>query len=151
MNDQEISNAPDLPADFVEFSQLGIVSVEHKLGYFGNDPWVIFAYCAGGGEVIWKDGRSSGFGTGGWKMFLDEIAPLALRHGIHLGAIGAAGTHVLLIDRLQHVVYAAPRQSAERFLCQRYDMPPPRHHCLCGIKDCADCATLTDEQSHLLR
>jgi hypothetical protein len=128
--------AMEVPGDFVECSELDIASVEQKLGYFGDAPLVIFAYCAGGAEVIWKDGNSSGFGTGGWQIFLEEIAPLALLHGVDLGSIGSAGTHVLLIDRQQHVVYAAPRRSADCFLCRHYGLAPPARQCLCGLPDC---------------
>jgi len=142
MNGDKALQATNLPGDFVEFRQLAIASIEQKLGYFGNDALVIFGYCAGGGEVIWKDGTGSGFGTGGWRTFLDEIAPLALRQGIHLGSIESAGTHVLLIDRQQHVVYAAPRESAEKFFCRYYGIAPPKRQCLCGLVDCASCTSL---------
>jgi hypothetical protein len=135
-----------VPGDFIAFAELEIRSAEHRLGYFGNDPLLIVGYCARGGEVIWKDGHRSGFGAGGWKMFLDEISPMALRHGIHLGSIGSAGTHVLLIDRQRHRVYAAPRESAERFLCRHYGLEPPTRRCLCGVMDCAACSAPAGDQ-----
>jgi hypothetical protein len=142
MNDKRVFEATEVPGDFVELSELGITSVEHKLGYFGNDPLVIFGYCVGGGEIIWRDSQGSGFGTGAWRTFLDEIAPLASRYGVHLGSIDSAGSHVLLIDRHKHFVYAAPRESAERFLCHCYGLPTPKRQCLCGLMNCATCASL---------
>jgi hypothetical protein len=133
----------EAPGDFIDCTELGLISVDQKLGYFGDAPLVIFAYCAGGGEVIWKDGHCSGFGAGGWKVFLNEIAPLALSRGVDLGSIHSSGTHVLLIDRHYHAVYAAPRKSAEHFLCKYYGLPLPVRKCLCGLMNCGACASHT--------
>jgi hypothetical protein len=122
-----------VPDDFVELSELGVAAIEHKLGYFGDDPLIIVGYCAGGGEVVWRDSQREGFGAGGWRFLLDEIWPLAQRYGVNLGSIGSAGSHVLLINRHHHAVYAAPRESAELFMRQRYGQLPPRRACLCGL------------------
>jgi hypothetical protein len=129
-----------LPPDAIELPELRGASIEHRLGYFGDDPVVVFGYCPGGGEVIWKDGRSSGFGTGGWRAFLQEFAPLATRHGASLGDLASVGTHVLLMDRVCGAVCAVPRESAEEFLARAYGLPPPTRPCLCALTtDCAAC------------
>lgn len=52
MNGEEAFGRTQVPGDFVDCSEFGIAAFEHKLGYFGDAPLVIFAYCAGGGEVI---------------------------------------------------------------------------------------------------
>src|SRR6185312_6587589 len=117
MSGEASSQSAELPDGLIALRDQ-VASIEHKLGYFGDSHYVVFGYCAGGGEVIWKDGHSWGFGTGGWRIFLEEIAPLAMSHGIDLGSIGSAGTHVLLVDRRNHVVYAGRRELAEEFLCR---------------------------------
>jgi hypothetical protein len=109
-----------LPAEFGELVEFREVSVEHKLGYFGDDRFVLFGYAPEGGEVVWKDGRSYGFGTGGWQTFLEEIAPLAARHGADLGTLTAAGTHVLVMDRERGTLCTAPREAAEAFMACVY-------------------------------
>lgn len=128
-----------LPSDVVELIELRSASIEHRLGYFRNEPFVMFGYCPGGGEVMWKDGHSSGFGTGGWKIFLQEIAPLAARQGASLGDLTSAGTHVLLMDRIRGTVYAAPRESAERLFSRVYGIARPKRQCLCSLTGCAAC------------
>jgi hypothetical protein len=131
------------PPDAIDLPELRGASIEHRLGYFGDEPVVVFGYCPGGEEVIWKDGRSSGFGTGGWRTFLQECAPLAARRGASLGDLTSVGTHVLLMDRLRGRVFAVPRQSAEDFLARVYGLPPPTRPCLCALTDCAACPLRT--------
>ena len=128
-----------LPPNAIELIELRSASIEHRLGYFRDQPFVIFGYCPGGGEVIWKDGRSSGFGTGGWKIFLQEVAPLAARRGASIGDLTSVGTHVLLMDRIRGAIYAVPRESAEDFLSQAYGLPQPTRQCLCALMNCAAC------------
>jgi hypothetical protein len=130
---------PRLPPSAVELIELRSASIERRLGYFRDAPFVIFGYCPGGGEVIWKDGQSSGFGTGGWKIFLQEIAPLAARCGASIGNLASIGTHVLLMDRIRRAVYALPRESAEDFLARIYGSPRSTRRCLCALMDCAAC------------
>lgn len=130
---------PRLPSNAVELIELRSASIEHRLGYFRNEPFVIFGYCPGGEEVIWKDGHSSGFGAGGWKIFLQEIAPLAARRGASVGDLTSAGTHVLLMDRIRGAIYATPRESAEEFLARIYDISPPNRRCLCSLMNCSAC------------
>ncbi len=52
-----------LPQDFIELIELRPALSEHKLGYSRSEPFVIFGYCPGGGEVIWRDEYPSGVGT----------------------------------------------------------------------------------------
>jgi hypothetical protein len=132
-----------LPADLVKLVELRAASIERSLGYFRNERFVIFGYCPCGGEVIWKDGHCSGFGAGGWRIFLDEISPLAARYNVSVGDLNSAGTHVLLMDRLHRAIYATPRQIAEEFLACIYGIPPPRRPCLCAPLDCAICPVRT--------
>ena len=127
------------PTRFIELLQLRATSIEHRLGYFRSAPYVIFGYCPGGGEVIWKDGQSSGFGTGGWRTFLHDIAPLAARYGAFLGDLTRAGTHVLFMDRSNGKVYAASRKSAESALVRLYGLPPTSRKCMCSLLDCDAC------------
>ena len=130
---------PRLPSNAVELIELRSASIEHRLGYFRDEPFVIFGYCPGGEEVIWKDGHSSGFGAGGWKLFLLEIAPLAARRGASVGDLTSAGTHVLLMDRIRGAIYATPRKSAEEFLARIYGIAPSNRRCLCSLMNCAAC------------
>ena len=122
-----------------ELPALRGMAIEHRLGYFRDDPIVLFGYCPGGGEVIWKDGHSSGFGTGGWRTYLWEIAPLAAQRGAFLGNMSAVGSHVLVLDRVAQRIYVGPRRDAEAFLAQAYDLQPFPRPCLCSGSACADC------------
>src|SRR6185312_11333860 len=128
-----------LPPGIIELAELHSVSIDRQLGYFRDERFVLFGYCPGGGEVVWKDGHSAGFGTGGWRTFLEEIAPLANRLGCSLGSATSAGTHVLLVDRARGTVYVAEREPAEEFLARIYGIPPPTRRCLCALMDCATC------------
>lgn len=133
----------ELPAGFVELRDIRASAIERRLGYFRDDRFVIFGYCPGGGEILWKDNRSAGFGTGGWQTLLYEIAPLAAQHGAWLGSLESAGTHVLLLDRHEGTVYAAPRTQAEAYLAQVYGRLAPRRPCLCAGADCDSCLVKT--------
>jgi hypothetical protein len=126
-----------LPVDVIELTEVAVGPAAHALGYYRDERFVIFGYCPGGGEVVWKDGHSSGFATGGWRTFLNDIVPLALRYGVDLGSLDRVGTHVLLIDRQGGVAFAIERTPAEQFLCRLYGLPPAAHPCLCGRRPCA--------------
>jgi hypothetical protein len=132
-----------LPPNFVELIELRSTQIELRLGYFRKERFVVFGYCPGGGDVLWKDGHSSGFGAGGWRTFLEEIAPLAQRRGMDLGGTTAVGTHVLLIDRHRKAAYVAPRESAEDFLARVCGVPRSVRRCLCTVVDCASCPIRT--------
>ena len=66
-----------------------------------------------GEEVVWNDGRSYGFATGGWRTFGEKIIPLARSAGAHVGDVDRDGDHVLLIDRITGHGYFAPREAAQ--------------------------------------
>jgi hypothetical protein len=132
-----------LPPEAIELIQWRSASIENRLGYFRDEPLVIFGYCPGGGEVIWKDGHSSGFGTGSWKVLLYEIAPLAACRGVNLGSINSAGTHVLLMDRVKARLYAVPRTVAEDLLARAYHIAESKRPCLCSLMACASCPVKT--------
>jgi hypothetical protein len=137
-----------LPANAVELVDLRCASIEHRLGYFRDAPFVIFGYCPGGGEVIWRDGESSGFGTGGWRLLLYEIAPRAARQGVNLGDTTTAGTHVLLMDRVRGAVYGVTREEAEAFLARVSGVPVRRRRCLCALMNCDDCPLRATCKAH---
>lgn len=132
-----------LPDGTVTLIEFRAAAVAQGLGYFRTERFVILGYCPGGGEVVWKDGHSSGFGTGGWRIFLEEIAPVSKRYGVNLGGVDRVGTHVLLIDRVQDTVYAMPRDSAETFLANINSIPLPKRPCLCALLDCRSCPVRT--------
>lgn len=133
----------ELPDGTATLSQFRAAAVAQGLGYFRTERFVVFGYCPGGGEVIWKDGHSSGFGTGGWRIFLEEIAPVSNHNGIDLGGVDRVGTHVLVIDRAQDAVYAVPRDSAEIFLANINRIPLPTRPCMCALLDCRSCPVRT--------
>lgn len=105
-----------VPSDFVKLSEPVLAWIDRKLGYFGNDRFVLFYYEPRGEEVVWKDGRSYGFGTGAWCAFHEQIAPLFNRYAADLGKCEAPDDHALVIDRQTRRAYFAQRQKAEEFL-----------------------------------
>jgi hypothetical protein len=105
-----------VPADFQRVAELCRPGLGRKLGYRGEQRFVLFYYEPRGDEVMWKDGRSYGFGQGGWCVFLQHIMPLADRYEVDLGSSTASGTHVLLVDRELELAYFVQRQRAEQFL-----------------------------------
>ena len=133
------SQGAQVPAVFLQLTEIHATAIDHRLGYFRCQRYVIFGFCPAGGEVVWKDGLSYGFGAGGWQTFLYEIIPTATRHGVFLGNLRSAGTHVLVMDRVQDVAYAAPRAAAEAFLAAAYGQPVPSRACLCSLTGCDDC------------
>lgn len=112
--------APQPPPaeDFRPTTAPRLAYLERQLGYFGGARYVAFRYEPRGEEVVWDDGRSSGFGTGGWQTFLDQVAPAAADCGANVGAGGAdaPATHVLLIDRTTRQAFFAERAAAEALL-----------------------------------
>jgi hypothetical protein len=121
-----------LPADFIQLTELCDRLVESRLGYCGQERFVIFAYCTGGEEVMWRDARSSGFGTGGWRTFEQEVVPAAAAHGGAVGEAASPGRDVILMDRARRMVYLAPRRSAEAFLAATAGQPLSTRPCLCA-------------------
>jgi hypothetical protein len=109
----------DAPNAFIPLQQRMHPWLDRKLGYFGNARFVCFYYEPRGEEVIWKDGRSYGFASGGWSCFADDIAPLADRHQVALGHTGTPARQVLLIDRTERAGYFIDRPVAEQLLRQQ--------------------------------
>lgn len=108
-----------LPPDFVEVPVPLPMHLARSLGYCGGARFVMFYYEPSGEEILWRDGRSYGFGTGGWLCFIDQIAPLAEACGLNLGGPTVRAVHALIFDRLLRQAYFADRDSAIRFLTQQ--------------------------------
>ena len=114
---------------FAPRSSVGLIKVDARLrqridralGYFGQSRFVFFYFEPRGEEVVWNDGHSYGFATGAWVVFDRKISPLARSHGVNLGDADGEGGHVLLIDRMTGEAYFAPRDQAERLVCQQGD------------------------------
>lgn len=130
----------EMPPDFVPLFEPIAGCDGRSLGYVGDERFVVFRYEPRVEEVVWNDGHSYGFGTGGWRDFLQHIAPLADRYAARLCLGGAAdggaadggpvadagaggrraceGADVLVLDRHTGAAYFAGRDSAERFLAR---------------------------------
>src|SRR3954454_8905649 len=61
--------------------QSSLASLDRALGYFGEARYVCFRYEPRGEEVVWNDGRTYGFGSGGWQPFLGHVIPAARECG----------------------------------------------------------------------
>jgi hypothetical protein len=122
-------NHPAALAALVALIEKSVQGMDQKLGYHGQDRFVIFYYEPRGEEVIWRDSRSYGFATGAGQLFIDELAPVADLHKVNVGASGSPGTHVLLIDRVDRRAFFVERSEAIRFLTsiakQRQDEAAP--------------------------
>lgn len=113
---------PDPPASEAGFTRVSeplVPWIARDLGYFGRARFVCFYYEPRGDEVIWRDGQSYGFGTGGWSLFTDKIAPVARAYGAQVGSSQSFATDVLLIDRSTGEAYFAERKRAEQFLARQ--------------------------------
>ena len=113
------SNPEGLPAALavlVALIEKSVQGMDQKLGYHGQDRFVIFYYEPRGEEVIWRDSRSYGFSTGAGQLFIDELEPVAELHNVDVGGEGSPGTHVLLIDRVDRRAHFVERDEAIRFL-----------------------------------
>ena len=108
--------ADPLPAGFVALSERLPPGLDRRLGYVGDERFVIFYYEPRGEEVVWDDGHTYGFGAGGWCAFEDVVAPLGRRYGADLGNEVSAGRDVLVLDRLRGMAYFAERGCARRFV-----------------------------------
>lgn len=121
-----------IPPEFIELKKFRAVTLDRKLGYFGNQRFVIVGYSDRAQEIFWKDGQSSGFGLGHWQFFMDTLTPAAAAQGIDLGDIGRPGRHVIVLDRQEKAVYATCRNCAESYLAACYGTPPPARACMCA-------------------
>jgi len=126
-NQAVMSSAESHPAAFtplVALIEKSVRGIDQKLGYHGNDRFVLFYYEPRGEEVIWRDSHSSGFSTGVGQLFIDELSPVADLHQVDLGAGGSPGAHVLLTDRAARRTYFVERNEAIRFLNSEAKKPP---------------------------
>lgn len=87
--------------------------LDRQLGYFGDARYCLFYFDHQVEGVVWKDGRSYGFGAGAWRPFDEHIVPLAEMHG-------ADSSHALIIDREGPAAYFAPRTTAERLVTEQH-------------------------------
>jgi len=108
-----------VPDGFIRLVEPLAAGVDRQLGYAGEARFVLFYYEPRGDEVTWNDGRTYGFGLGGWRVFLEMIEPLAQRYEMNVGGTGKAGPHVLIIDRLGHQAFFAERRRAQEFLTEQ--------------------------------
>ena len=133
-----VDNAKDsscpVPTCFKEVVGFDGSTLDRKLGYSGNAQFVVFIFHPMAGDVIWNDGRSSGFGGGGWQIFLSKCVPAAGRVGAHLGSQDGVGSEVLLLDHTRGKTYALARECAEEFLARENGRTLPTHRCLCGMR-----------------
>jgi hypothetical protein len=130
-----ITEAVKIPLEFIELSELRWTGLDHKLGYFGQERFVIVGFSQRGKEVFWKDGHTSGFGLGHWQFFLDTLVPLGARRGIDLGGMDRSATHVVVLDRERKQAYLTCRNCAETFAARFYGRPPPTRECMCAARD----------------
>ena len=108
-----------VPSSFLKLSDRLQQCCPRQLGYFGQDRFVMFYFEPRGGEVVWTDTRTCGFGTGAWQVFLDEIEPLARQHGVNLGNTESKGQHALIIDRHWGHAYFAGQREGRSFLAEQ--------------------------------
>lgn len=111
--------ASAVPSGFSKLSDRLQQSIDRQLGYFGQDRFVMFYYEPRGAEVVWTDSQSCGFGTGGWRIFLDEIEPIARQDGADLGTAETRGRHGMVVDREYGRAYYADQGEARAFLAQQ--------------------------------
>ena len=110
---------PLWPLGFRPIVEVLPAQIERRLGYFGQDRFVCFHYEPRGDEVMWRDSRSYGFGTGAWTTFLEHISPLADSYSVKVGGTNGAVTHVLIVDRAEQRAYFAAVDDARRFLAEQ--------------------------------
>ena len=60
---------PAALAALVALIEKSVRGMDQKLGYHGNDRFVLFYYEPRGEEVIWRDSHSCGFSTGAGAAF----------------------------------------------------------------------------------
>ena len=109
-----------VPDEFIEITGAKLAGIDRSLGYFGTEPYVVFAYEERAGEVMWKDGQSCGISHGAWDVLAARVEPLARARDATLGRDGCPGSHVMLVDRRRGRVYLAEPVMAEVFLCALY-------------------------------
>ena len=110
-----------VPPGFLKLTGRLQQRIDRALGYFGQARFVFFYFEPRGEEVVWNDGHSYGFATGGWKTFGEKILPLA--QGMNVGQTSGRADHVLLIDRVRAHAYFAPRGEAESLVAEQVRAP----------------------------
>ena len=147
-NDTSKSGPPPagliVPAGFRPLPDMEAAPAAHHLGYLREERFIIAAYHPEADAVIWKDGRQSGFGEGGWDYYFRRLLPLARRFQADLTDQEHIGQDVLVLDRQSGTVYIAPRPCAEEFLATAIGREPPQRRCMCarplgGAVDCTTC------------
>lgn len=118
------SAASAVPPGFLKVSDPLQQWLDRQLGYFGDDRYVFFYYEPRGEEVMWNDGRGYGFGNGAWQTFFDQVAPVASRHGVNVGAGEVPGEHALVVDRLCRQAYFADLTSAKAWVSGQHSRLP---------------------------
>jgi hypothetical protein len=132
-NSETVGTTNPIPASFAKFLRFEDAPIDQKLGYPGSERFVAFSFHPTASEVIWNDGLSSGFGKGGWRIFL-EFVPIGLRAGHHFGSYKDIGADVILLDRSTGQTYAVARRCAVEFLARTHGRSLPQHHCLCAMQ-----------------
>ena len=144
------SNPEDHPAALtalVALIEKCVQGMDQKLGYHGQDRFVIFYYEPRGEEVIWRDSRSYGFATGAGQLFIDELEPVADHHKVDVGGEGSPCTHVLLIDRVDRRAYFVEKGEAIKFLAEIAE----QRESASGVTPLASLATLVNITQESIR
>ncbi len=115
-SDEHGKAGPAIPGAFLRVVRTLRQEIDRELGYSGDGRFVLFHYEPRGQEVMWHDGRSYGFGHGGWQAFFDEVEPAAREHGISVGDDTRTADHVLVVDRVAGKAYFADRQQAQELV-----------------------------------
>lgn len=143
-----ISRPPDtskvstvIPRGFRPIPKLQALSAVHHLGYPRNDRFFVAAYHPEAGAIIWKDGRESGFGLGGWEYYFRILLPAAMALEADLTDEGHIGQDVLVVDRQEENIYIAPRPCADEFIALHTGLEPPQRRCICArpLEDAQSC------------
>ena len=132
-----------IPSGFRPLPGLKGAATAHQLGYLRDERFVIAAFHPEAEEVIWKDGRHSGFGEGGADYYFRTILALATGLQVDLTDQTHIGNDVLVLDRREEAIYIAPRTCADEFLSTVMGIDPPQRRCMCArpLSGTANCGT----------
>ena len=137
-----------IPSGFRPLPGLKGAATAHHLGYLRDERFVIAAFHPEAEEVIWKDGRHSGFGEGGADYYFRTILALATGLQVDLTDQTHIGNDVLVLDRREEAIYIAPRTCADEFLSTVMGIDPPQRRCMCArpLGATANCSTCPARQ-----
>ncbi|MGC8539135.1 MAG: hypothetical protein ACP5QA_00740 [Phycisphaerae bacterium] len=121
-----------IPAGFRSLPGLKGAATAHHLGYLRDERFVIAAFHPEAEEVIWKDGRHTGFGEGGADYYFRKILALAAGLQVDLTDQTHIGNDVLVLDRREDAIYIGPRACADEFLATVMGTDPPQRRCMCA-------------------